>query len=126
MTTDPQNHVVDGTCFLVPLCKWHNNNYDTQPFTMRSKSMVILYGYMQADTAATFLARLGGGAPFAMVYLSDEGPRHLYLAEPPASTTGALLPSGVSSAGVPGDHVLLRREVRDGRLVYLIENAQFT
>lgn len=124
MTTKADGKVENGTCYLVPLCKWHNNSNNTAQFTMRSTTMLILTGYVQKDTGATFLARLGGNAPYALAYLGEEGPDYHYLAEPPSEAKDALALPGHPAPGLPGHYVLLRREDHEGRPVYRIEDAR--
>ena len=124
MTTAADGSVATGgSCYLVPLCSWHNGRYNTAQFTMRSTTMLVLSGYMQADTSATFLARLGGVAEHAVVYVSDDGPAYEYLAESPLEADHAPLLHGCKSEGLPAHHVVFRREEFEGRMVYRITHA---
>lgn len=125
MTTDPNGAVAKGgSCYLMPLCAWHNNSNNKAAFATRSNSMLVLYGYMQADTAATFLARLDGTAPYALIYLAADGPAFQALETPVVAESFAASETALASDGMPRHFVLLRREERDGRPVYRIEDSR--
>lgn len=125
MTTDPNGAVANGgSCYLMPLCAWHNNSHNTAAFTTRSSSMLVLNGYMQADIAATFLARLGGAAPYAVIYVADGGPAFQTLETEPGSA-GLAAPQGeLADDGLPHHYVVLRREEAEGRPVYRIADSR--
>lgn len=60
MTVNEDGSVeIGGISYLMPLCYWHNStSRDGQPFEVDDRELIRLYGYMQAETFATFAARL--------------------------------------------------------------------
>jgi len=69
MTTDPDGTVGEGgSCYLMPLCKWHNSTArDGQRFEHSKTRMLKLTGYMQGELAATFALRQPSHEPFALL-----------------------------------------------------------
>lgn len=125
MTTDANGHVATGgSCYLMPLCKWHNQSTNTALFTCSSTTMLILTGYMKADLAATFLARLGGAAPYGVVYLSDVGPTYEFHHDAPGATDKLQL-HDCSATGLPEHHVVMKREIEDGTAYYTVAQSSF-
>ncbi|QKG72235.1 hypothetical protein [Erythrobacter mangrovi] len=113
-----------GTCYLMPLCYWHNGKAnDGQPFEHSETRMLQLTGYMTGDLAATFIARMAGAAPLALVYLDETGLAFRSLADEPEAVDAAL-ETAAAGGGKPA-HVLLRRRGAGETATYTIDRAQF-
>lgn len=76
MTENSDNTVTNGICQLMPLCSWHNNKAQNElKYSVSKKVMVELTGYMEGDTAATFLSRSGieiASEQFGMAFFNFE------------------------------------------------------
>ena len=62
-----------GSCYLMPLCYWHNSTgLNGVAFTIKKNTkMLKLSGYMQGELALTFKVRLPSALPFALIYNKD-------------------------------------------------------
>lgn len=78
MTTSYDGNVpTGGSCYLMPLCYWHNSkSRDEVLFYHVRTAMLLLTGYMQGELAATFHLRLPCSEPFGLLYNIDGGWRH--------------------------------------------------
>jgi hypothetical protein len=74
MIPNSQGYVpVDGTCFLMPICYWHNNPArDGVRFFHTETRMLKLTGYMEGETALTFAARFDSNRPFSFLLSVDD------------------------------------------------------
>ena len=61
MTKDITGQVPNGgSCYLMPLCSWHNSTArNGVAFKHTKTEMLLLTGYMNCDTALTFSLRQG-------------------------------------------------------------------
>lgn len=88
MTTDATGEVpVGGTCYLMPLCNWHNNKArDGVKFEHVLTQVVKLTGYMKGELAATFQLRLPTDDPFAVLYYAgaDQGWKYRNFVQDPS------------------------------------------
>lgn len=115
---------IGGICYLMPLCSWHNSKQrDGVPFAHTETTMLQLSGYMQAEPAATFLARQPGDAPYTMV--GADGTRltvhPIGKAQVAALKTARPLAAGEMSGPA---HYLIFRQVHDGDAIrYVIDHA---
>ena len=74
MTKDRTGIVPNGgSCYLMPLCSWHNSTARNRvAFTHTKNKMLLLTGYMNCDTALTFsLRQEGTDAPFRIGTYED-------------------------------------------------------
>ncbi|MGB0907579.1 MAG: hypothetical protein ACPGVT_08800 [Maricaulaceae bacterium] len=76
--TDKANGIVqDGDItYLMPLCYWHNStSRDGNNFNHTKTKMLELDGFMQGDTAPTFMARMSNGRDESsrIIFETDEG-----------------------------------------------------
>lgn len=130
MTTDSKGAVATGgSCYLMPLCKWHNStSKNGVAFTHSKTCMLQLAGYMQAEPAATFMARFDGKEAGAIVYLSGEGLTYRALPEAglKSSAMSALpdLPDDLAEDGVPLNHAILHCVEEDGETFYRIADSR--
>lgn len=116
---------IGGVCYLMPLCSWHNStSRDGVPFDHSQTAMLQLSGYMQSEPAAFFLARFGGAASSALIYLSDDGLVHQRLDEPSAAAMNLL--STKLAKHIPPRGVLLVRHLENGQTFYRVEDAQLS
>ncbi len=130
MTTDEDGAVAKGgSCYLMPLCKWHNSTSKNGiAFTHSKTCMLQLAGYMQSEPAATFLARFDAKEAGAIVYLSGEGLDFKPLSD--AGLKGAAkaqlanLPDALATGGMPRDHAILHRVEEDGETFYRIVDSR--
>ena len=73
VTTDPNGGVIDDSCYLMPMCSWHNNKArDRVKFTHSQSKMLKLTGYMKGELAATFQLRLPSPHPYALLYYAED------------------------------------------------------
>ncbi len=73
VTTDPNGGVIDDSCYLMPMCSWHNNKArDGVRFTHTLSQMLKLTGYMKGELAATFRLRLPSPHPYALLYYAED------------------------------------------------------
>jgi hypothetical protein len=74
MTAHQDGSVHSNTCYLMPLCSWHNSkSNDEKPFTVPQHDILELGGYMTGELAVTFCLRLPTNDRFAVLYSSDTG-----------------------------------------------------
>ncbi|WP_341712966.1 hypothetical protein [Erythrobacter sp.] len=110
-----------GNCYLMPLCYWHNGKAnDEKAFNHSQTAMLQLSGYMTGDLAATFMARMAGAAPLALVQLDDSGLAYRSIADDPGAIDDALQAVGAKPA-----YILLRRRGEGDTATYTIERSQF-
>ncbi|NOR62183.1 MAG: hypothetical protein GQ535_06790 [Rhodobacteraceae bacterium] len=115
---------IGGSCYLMPLCKWHNNTArDDTAFSHTNTLMLLLTGYMQGELAVSFMARLPSNEPFSLAYSSDGHWQHKNLSEPEATE---IKTSGVSSnlLNCKLEHyVLLERNVQGDQTTYEVRSS---
>jgi hypothetical protein len=122
MTTSSNGYVQPGgTCYLMPLCYWHNSTSKNGIlFTHTQTSMLQLTGYDQAELAATFQLRLPSGEPFALLYYSEGGWNSQNLSEKQAmNLRSEILPQINSEQDV--EHVLFERAHEAQTMLYIKE-----
>lgn len=69
MTQNADGSVSNKTCYLMPLCKWHNSKKRDHIAFKHTKSDVLeLTGYMLGELHVTFMLRLPSEYPYAMLY----------------------------------------------------------
>lgn len=119
MTTNADGHVpVGGTCYLMPLCKWHNSKgRDGTPFAHKETRMLKLSGYMEGDIAATFAARMPGEAAFRLVSVKGDGLTAHAFDEPQLRVFKA-------RPDAPKSYVVFRRVEAGGVVGFVIEDAR--
>lgn len=124
MTQNPNGSVTGGTCYLMPLCSWHNSKArDGVPFGPIQPTMVQLTGYLLAEPAALFEARLDGEAAHAVIYEADDGEVDFRTSDSAPEPGRRMLfenASILADDGLPANYVRLRRAERNGRTVYEI------
>ena len=112
MTTNSDGSVPDGgTCYLMPLCKWHNNSArNGKKFEHTSQKMIELSGYNESDTATTFLARVPGPEAFSIVYQARDKHKTEHIDE---SRAHSAVRDGVRTAfyDASADHFILFKRV---------------
>ena len=87
MTENADGTVTLGTCFLMPLCSWHNHkSRDGVPFALESQTVLKLTGYMQPEPAVTFLLRMPSDEPTAALVHEGDAWRHANLSEAEAES----------------------------------------
>lgn len=125
MTTNSDGSVVvGGTCYLMPLCYFHNGKgQNGVAFDHAQTSMLLLSGYMQSDLAATFVARMPDPAPYSLVYLSEKGIESQNVSKNAIADLTALSLPNANPGRLPDNHILFRREQLDDRTVYVVERA---
>jgi len=124
MTANPDGSVSKGgTCYLMPLCYWHNSTSKNGiAFAHTQTKMLELSGYMEKDTALTFLARFPAKEPISVIY-SDHGQwKQTRLSGGQADVKAALLTEG-KAAVEPSHYVVFERGVRDGQTIYKVCDA---
>lgn len=132
MTTSAAGTVAKGgQCYLMPLCKWHNSTSKNGiAFSHSQTCMLQLSGYMQAEPAATFMARFEAKGASSIVYLSSEGLDFRPFLE--AGLKGAAmpellnLPAELAEGTMPRDYALLRRVEDDGETHYVVEGHRLS
>ncbi|RKE83664.1 hypothetical protein [Rhizobium sp. AG855] len=125
MTQNADGSVEKGkTCYLMPLCSWHNSTSNNgNAFQHTETKMLELYGYMEGDLAATFLARMPGDQALRIVgadanTLTVQSTDMDKLVDAMAAGVREGLPISVPP------HYLVFRQVSDaGRTTYVIEAA---
>ena len=79
MTPNSDGVVEHGNdTYLMPLCHWHNNPArNGVAFEHEETKMIILSGYMQGETALTFMMRQidGSKQPFSCLLYTSPSPR---------------------------------------------------
>ncbi|MFC6663795.1 hypothetical protein [Deinococcus multiflagellatus] len=108
MTVQSDGSVPNRTCFLMPLCSWHNStSRDGIRFTHTLTQMLQLTGYMLGELAATFQLRLPSDAPYALLYYVESAQdwRFKDLYEHDVTAWAQTL----ADAGTPDLHVLIER-----------------
>lgn len=126
MTNQADGSVKNGTCYLMPLCKLHNGKgFEKVPFnSLTSTTMLQLTGYKPKDIAATFLARLSGDAPAALIYRRGQGIDHHRLLDRKSASREKLFETLVADGpGQPEDYLVLERVTEKGRAAYRIVEA---
>lgn len=119
MTINQNGGVTGGTCYLMPLCAWHNNSSRIDLFSHTGHdNMVKLTGYMTGELAATFQIRMPCTDPFAILYHAEEGWTYQNLSKGQAAN----LKSGFLATlrnGQEVDYVLFERVHGDTILHYI-------
>ena len=114
-----------GSCYLMPLCSWHNSKArDGQAFGHANTCMLQLSGYMQSEPFASFMARMDGAAPAAIVYAGEEGLEQRVLEHPGHAPVEALELAGAGEGGLPESFVILQRVEEDGETFYRIVDSR--
>lgn len=114
-----------GSCYLMPLCSWHNSKArDGQAFGHANTCMLMLSGYMQSEPFATFMARMDGAAPAAIVYAGEEGLESRPLEHPGHAAVKALGLAGAGADRLPESFVILHRAEEDGETFYRIADSR--
>lgn len=126
VTTDPSGKVKKGgVCYLMPLCSWHNSTArDEEAFNHAHTCMLQLSGYMQSEPFETFMARIDGAAPAAIVYAGEGGLESRPLANPERETAKALGLARVGGDRLPESFVILHRAHEDGETFYRIADSR--
>lgn len=123
MTNNADNSVSHGTCFLMPLCKWHNHyKRNHLAYTPIQNTMVQLGGYMPGEPAALFAATLDAVAPYVIVHSEDGGFGYMPLADEPRGGPQVLLEREFEKTDNmhPASYIALRRTKHEDRFVYEI------
>jgi hypothetical protein len=118
MTTNPSGQVPKGgTCYLMPLCSWHNNSSrDGTLFSHALTEMLQLTGYMEGELALTFQVRLPSSEPFALLFSKDGAWNYRDISQSEAES----FVSDPSAIGT--DHYVLIERVRGERTLHYIRN----
>lgn len=128
MTQNQNGSVNSGTCYLMPLCSWHNSKArDGIPFVPVQSTMVQLTGYLLAEPAALFEARLDGAAEHALVYGTELGEVDFRALDVEDDFGRRELIENASISeedGKPDIFVRLRRVETDGRTAYEIVDSR--
>jgi len=126
MTPDPEGRVeTGGICYLMPLCKWHNSKHrDRTAFEHTKTEMLELSGYMEADLAATFLARLPGEAEHRIVSVEGGALVSRAIAAPMVSLFDVHRDTGAADPALPQTYLRFRRVEEGGVVRFVIEDAR--
>lgn len=127
MTTDPDGKVIDGgSCYLMPLCKWHNNTArNKQNFKHQNKdNMLELSGYMEDELAVTFMIRLPSNKPYALLYDTGEGWAFEDLSEEQAENLEAEVFSKINIAQTK-EYVLIQR-IGNDQVTHIVRDCKLT
>jgi hypothetical protein len=118
MTTNQNGQVPKGgTCYLMPLCFWHNNSSrDRTAFQHTLDEMLELTGYMKGELALTFQVRLPSSEPFALLFSKDGVWNYRDVSQSEAES----FVSDPSAIGT--DHYVLIERVRGERTLHYIRN----
>ncbi len=122
MTTDPEGYVpIGGISYLMPLCKWHNHiARNGIAFQHEKTRMLKLFGYMQGEPLATFVARAPGPAEFRLVAVKG---KKLVTAAVDAPATKPMAASTLASQKTAGPFILFRRVIENGETRFVVEDA---
>ena len=122
MTTDPEGYVaIGGISYLMPLCKWHNHiARNGVAFQHEKTRMLKLFGYMQGEPLATFVARAPGPAEFRLVAVKGKKLVAAAVDLPIAMPKAVGAPA---SRSTDESFILLRRIVEDGVTRFVVEDA---
>jgi hypothetical protein len=125
MTTNSSGAVATGgTCYLMPLCSWHNSKArDGVAFSHTQEKMLLLSGYMQGELAATFLARMPGDEAYSLVYLTADHVGTQKISTGQRATLASTHLEGLDRPGLPEHYVLFKRIEKDGRSIYVVEES---
>ena len=120
MTTDAKGVVAPkGSCYLMPLCKWHNStSKDGILFDHTETAMLQLTGYMVGELAVTFRLRMPNAAPYALLYYANGAWDYQDL----SAGAAAEVKAGRLPATLPGEvnhYVLIERIRTDQTLHYI-------
>jgi hypothetical protein len=122
---------MDGTvppsniCYLMPLCKWHNGKGNNHVAFAHSLTQILeLHGYMTSEPAATFMARLSGQAPAALVFAADEGLKFQTLSDEDFTRLQSGSLADAIGPHVPENHIVLRRREDGKGLFYTVEQTR--
>ncbi|MCL7986634.1 hypothetical protein M8998_01645 [Sphingobacterium sp. lm-10] len=74
MTTNANGQVANGgTCYLMPLCSWHNStSRNGVAFAHTETRMLELTGYNLGELPVTFALRLPSEMPFAVLFYEND------------------------------------------------------
>ncbi|MGJ8534147.1 MAG: hypothetical protein ACSHYC_18330 [Alphaproteobacteria bacterium] len=125
MTSNSDGSVkIGGVCYLMPLCSWHNHKTrDGNLFEHSKTAMIKLSGYMEAEPAATFMARGLSDEDYSMISLPQEtGSPPLNLSLRRSDEKGILMQSLSSESDRPF-FVLLKKEHGKNGVFYSIDEA---
>lgn len=124
MTQNQDGSVTGGTCYLMPLCYWHNSSGNNHvAFNLTYSGILQLNGYMTADTALTFMARLPSVHPYSLIY-EEDGEWHMQALSEDQNNQGAEVQLAHREAvGMAERHILLRKELLDGRTTFFVERS---
>ena len=125
MTTDPEGSVpIGGISYLMPLCKWHNNiARNGIAFQHEKTRMLKLFGYMQGEPLATFVARAPGPAEFRRVAVKG---KKLVTAAVDAPIAMPKVAGALASRYSGGSFILFRRIDEGGVTSFVIEDASLS
>jgi hypothetical protein len=126
MTPDAEGRVeTGGICYLMPLCKWHNHTRRNRtPFEHDETEMLELSGYMMADLAATFLARMPGEAEFRLVSVEGEALRVRAIDAPLVQLFNVHRDTGIADPALPRTYLRFRRVEEGGVVRFVIDDAR--
>ena len=113
-----------GSCYLMPLCSWHNAKSRDGIAFSHGNPVVYLTGYMQMDIAPTFMARFPSIEPFSCVYLADGVLKVRRLTEDAAARLSYETLAEPGESGGVSDYVLMKRIVAEDRDMYEIVDAK--
>jgi hypothetical protein len=110
-----------GSCFLMPLCSYHNHFNQKGAFSHTKTKMLLLTGYMKAELAATFMLRLPSEFPYAMLYWSDGQWDFINLNESDGDNFGSDV---LSKLGMPmPDHYVLVQRIQSPDTLHIISKV---
>ncbi len=113
-----------GTCYLMPLCSWHNSkSRDGMTFTHDENSMIKLAGYMEGEPSVTFMARLPSDDKYSIVPLSDGTTDTKKLSGAWHGNQKNLLLRNFATEGRPQHFVLFKRLEKNGKVYHVVEDA---
>ena len=114
-----------GICYLMPLCKWHNGKGNNHVAFAHSLTQILeLHGYMTSEPAATFMARMSGQAPAALVFAADEGLLFQTLSPEEMERVERKSVAEALGASAPDNHIVLRRQGTGAESFYTIKRVQ--
>ncbi len=102
-------------CYLMPLCKAHNNGNDYEFITYHTP-ILKLKGYMTADVALTFMARMDDELPYSLVFSQGDNWFHANISH--QRMLHIIESESLDDLGFGNleDHILLKRHEDEGLL----------
>lgn len=115
MTINKDGSVTDGSCYLMPLCAWHNcKDRDKVEFKHENNNkMLRLTGYLKNDLAITFMLRLPSEYPFALLYFKNGEWSYKNVSEAEVNNNFSAVFKSISLNVNTDFYILIKRDFKD-------------